>query len=345
MLDSVPLHVQILAIPAARQDESPLFNTLPAEVRTEIFSLALADYPDEARYDLETYYSRPSYFAPRKSDTRLLRTCRAIYSEAWFLPFVLKEQTHWLTTAERAPPEYSNDIQDRLPATLEQITKQHGGGKVEIKGLHVFAQMWSLEANDLRWLLRTPNLHPRCFTLTIRHTDWWWWEQDYPLSFQGNWIEVASELMPSSVREVRIELESLERKKEQIDFIAKQMTNKWFFKRVDGTALFANTAPEAIEIDRWTGTSTWNGHTWHRDEARPDQIDYYIATVVFRPLIVVERLGGEVSEVAKRAANASKFDYTKLNLRFAGKSTRPGTFLGSIYDEGWDEGGGWEPDE
>jgi hypothetical protein len=103
-----PLHARILAIPPAPQDDCLLFNRIPPEIREQIFSLTLADFPDpsaDKRYDADTYYTRPAYFAPRKSDTRLLRACRAVYREAWFLPFVLREQTHWLTSDDRAPPE------------------------------------------------------------------------------------------------------------------------------------------------------------------------------------------------------------------------------------------------
>jgi len=103
-----PIHTRILAIPPHPQDDCPLFNRFPAEIREHIFTLALADFPDpdaENRYESDTYYTRPAYFAPRKSDTRLLRTCRAVYNETWFLPFIMREQTHWLTSDERMPPE------------------------------------------------------------------------------------------------------------------------------------------------------------------------------------------------------------------------------------------------
>lgn len=119
--------------------------------------------------------TRPHYFAPRKSDLTLLRTCRAIYHETWFLPFVLREQTHWLTSSERAPPEYDAwTVWQKLSRITEKIAKQQGTDAVEIQSLRVFAQMYAVEGGQLASLLTsTPYMAPRSLTLTIRHADWW----------------------------------------------------------------------------------------------------------------------------------------------------------------------------
>ncbi|KAI6089770.1 hypothetical protein F4821DRAFT_230895 [Hypoxylon rubiginosum] len=314
-----PLHTQILSVPAAQQDESPLFGVLPAEVRSSIFALALTDYPDPApdnQYAAETCYTRPHYFAPRKSDTALLRTCRAAYAEGWFLPFMLEEQAHWLTAQDRAPPEYRvHRSQVTLRTRLQQIKEQRGDDEiVEIEGLRVFAQMYKLEGGHLAQLLKTPGLYPRRLTLTIRHTDWWYWEEDQPLRFEADWIQAVCKTLPSSVREFWIELESLEKKKGQVDSIAKQMREKWFFKRTDGAALFADVTGKNVEVSRWSGTSRWHNLTWTRDETTPGKIDYYIVSVPFRLQYAVERQGGGVSDEAMRAASSGVFNARKMRL-------------------------------
>lgn len=114
------------------------------------------------------------------------------------------------------------------------------------------------------------------------------------------------------MREFRIELESLERKKSQVNQIAKQMAEQWYFKRADNVALFADVTGKATEVDRWTGTSTWDGSTWTRDESRPGQIDYYIATVVFRPEWIVKRHGGQVNPLLVENAANGRWDQPKL---------------------------------
>lgn len=346
----------ILSVPPARQEKSPLFSRIPAELRSEIFSLALTDYPDPSpgsRYAADTCYTRPSYFAPRKTDARLLRTCRAVYQEAWFLPFILREQTHWLTAPDRAPPEYGSSQQlSNLIDTLGRIAQQHGTEHVETNGLRVFAQMWALERGHLATMLRTlPQLHPRSLTLTIRHTDWWWWESDEPLRFEGSWLRAVNErLLPPSVREFCIELESVQRKKEQLESIAKQMAERWFFKRTDGVALFADASGAANTVNTWTGSSTWHDKTWTRDETRPGEIDYYILSVVFRPRFAVERRGGQVSPRAAHNAEQEGYAVSSLELRLRWIPPTPDPRLatrenGSEEEEEVNQDDEWSGDE
>ncbi|KAK4445408.1 hypothetical protein QBC34DRAFT_413177 [Podospora aff. communis PSN243] len=322
---------RLLAVPPNPQIDSPLFNRIPPEIRHQIFTLALSSFPDPApttQYSTKTYYTRPSYFAPYKSDTRLLRTCRAVYAEAWHLPFLLREQIHWLTTGDRAPPEYSfYTSRTKLREGLRLVGQSLGdalkeGEEVEIERLRMFAQMWAVERGDVSDVLRMAGLHPRVVVLTIRHADWWWWEHDHPLRFESGWVEDVWKTLSPSVREFRIELESLDRKKDQIDRIAKQMTEKWYFIRTDGVTLFPDVTGKSTVIDRWTGTSEFDGKVWTRDESRPGEIDYYMATVVFRPEWVVRRFGGQVdSELTERA---KKGEWDSAACQLMGVVVQPG---------------------
>jgi hypothetical protein len=317
------MHERILSIPPAPQPDSLLFSLIPPEIRHEIFTYALSDFPDpspDSRYSSQTCYTRPSYFAPRKSDLRLLRTCRAVYREAWFLPFTHRTQTLWLCTPERAPPgHHAPQQQMRLRRTLAQITAGYGDGRVEMESLHVFAQMYKIEQGDLATVLRNTNLHPRSLTLTVRHTDWWWWETDEPLWFEADWIPRLSEFLSSSVRQVRIQMESLERKKGQVEAVVKHMSERWYFRRSDGEILYPDVTRKMVEVSRWTGSSTWHGNTWTRDEARPGELDYYVAEVVFRQRHVLERLGGRVSEMAVEDAERGVFDKAAMRCEATGQ--------------------------
>ncbi|KAF5023565.1 hypothetical protein F66182_4378 [Fusarium sp. NRRL 66182] len=312
------LHERILSKQQNPQDDSPLFRMLPAEVRDYIFSFVLADHPDPSpsrQYNPQTCYSRPSYFAPQRTDTRVLRTCRAIYRETWFRPFLLREHTQWATSDDRAPPKtIRRQHQPALLKMLKQIAKQQGLETVEIERLRVFAQMYKLEEGKLRTILATRLLAPRTLTLTIRHTDWWFWEHDEPLRFQGCWINDVGRAMSSSTNQFCIELESLERKKDQVDRIAEQMMEKWFFKRQDGVVLFAEAEGATKTESRWSGSSTWHNQRWIRDETAPGRLDYYIVSVTFLPRAVIERRGGNISPVAARFACERVFDGDQLCL-------------------------------
>lgn len=298
----------LLAGEAAPQDQSPLFSVLPPEVRSHICALALTDYPDpnpDRQYSPETYYMRPSYFAPRKTDTALLRTCKAIYRECWHMPFTLKEQVHWVTSSERAPPEYKYHHLEagKLGETLERIAEVQGEECSIIDHLRVFAQMWAIEQGDFEFLLRTPRLQPRVITLTIRHTDWWFWESDEPLRFEAQWIVDTAEALSDVTTEIRIELESTKRRKKQIDEIAKKMVDRWSFKKRSGVIMFPDATPGAVEVTEWSGNSTWDHQRWIRDEVEVNKIDYYVATVTFRPEAVLERRNRTISNNARKLAH------------------------------------------
>ncbi|KAF4966912.1 hypothetical protein FSARC_5476 [Fusarium sarcochroum] len=311
------LHERILAKESDPQTGSPLFCRFPAEVRDNIFSHVLTDHPDTAphqQYRENACYTRPFYFAVQSTDVRLLRTCRAIYRETWFKPFLLREQTKWATNSDRSPPRLEYNPADLpLPKMLKKIAKKLGEDKVEIERLRVFAQMFKLEEGGLAEILSMPLLAPRTLTLTIRHTDWWCWEDDEPLHFDGHWIKDVCNVMSTSTNQICIELESLERKKDQVNKIADQMVERWFFKRSDGTILFADTTASR-KVSRWRGSSTWQGQRWIRDETEPEKLDYYIVSVVFQPQFLIERRGGKISDMATKFAQNNIFDNDNLGL-------------------------------
>jgi hypothetical protein len=260
------------------QKESPLFTSCPGEIRDLICRYALSDFEERSElYDENTCYRRPGYFGPRHSDTSLLRTCQRIYREAWFLPWATRELTMFLTAPDRCPIRTTSEKE--MHPVLNLINAMHG--KTEINHIRVFPQLYRLEpGDDLQRINDLDHFHPRRFTITIRHTDWWYWETDTPLSINSTFVKECR--FPDSVRELCFELESLERRKDQINSIAKQMMEKWQFQRKDGVRLSAKDS--SIAVMRWSGSSTWGGQRWVRDETRPETLDYYVATIVFSPL-------------------------------------------------------------
>ena len=235
------------------QSQSPLFSTLPAEVRDRIFYYALADYEDTTHlYDQETCYRRPDYLAPRRSDTALLRTCQRVYQEAWFRPWTSAEHTLWLTAGDRCPQRVTTI--EKLQSSLNLLYEHHGD--TEVDHVRIFSQLYMLEnGHTLGQILALQHFHPRCMTVTIRHTDTWYWESDDPLRIASDWVKICR--FPDSLRELRVELESLERKRNQVDYMAAQMVEKWQFLRCDKSVLSAQGS--SVGIMRWSGSSTWGG--------------------------------------------------------------------------------------
>lgn len=308
----VPLHRQLLSTPAHEQSGCPLLQIVPAEIRSYIFGQALSDYEEPApskRYAEDSCWARPSYSAPRRTDIALLRTCRSIYRETWFLPFMLKEQTHWITSSDRAPPDHDVDTSpDDFCSTVAEIRQQHKLPTVEIDSLRIFTQMYKIEQDDIwRFLRRVPKLSFRRLCITIRHADFWFWERDEPLQFEGKWISRLYGVLPSTVREVVVEMETVRRKAAQLDDIAGQMARRWHFRTKDGGRLFADATPSSRDVSSWRGSSAWHNERWIRDEISKGVIEYHVVAVRFKPRRVIERAGGTVSGEALEAGAAKAF--------------------------------------
>lgn len=247
------------------QSSSLLFQ-LPGELRDRIYDFALAASEDKSQqYDSNTYWARPQYSAPRKSDLALLRTCRKAYREAWFKSWSLADHSFWLTGHDRAPR--TAVTLDRFVNALRHVYEYQG--HTEIEHVRFFAQMYVLESGSLLpRFLNTEHFHPKAITITIRHTDWWFWEDDAYLRISSM---VTQNIFPASVRSIALELETLERKKNQVDSIVSQMKSSWYFATTEGI-LSAQDTP--VEIERWRGSSTWAGERWIRDEIAPGCVDY-----------------------------------------------------------------------
>lgn len=304
------------------QNKCGLFK-VPPEIRESIFRLALADYEDPAahhQYERDSCWTRPSYTSPRRSDIALLQTCQAVFHETWFLPFMLKEQTHWITSPDRAPPHYNfESAARRLARTVRDIKRLHGQQQsVEIGSFRVFTQMYRIEGREVASFLETvPDLAFRRLYITIRHADFWFWERDERLHFDGRWIPDVCSALPSSVDEVIIEMETVKRKQKQLDDLAKQMTEMWHLRKGDGTPLFADATPNSYKVTRWQGSSSWHNQRWVRDESSKGVIEYYVAAVKFQTKLALEKRGGMVSKKALRAAKSLPFvaeNMVKLDL-------------------------------
>ena len=92
--DQKPLALSLLTnancIDAQRQ--SPLYSTIPAELRDPIWKYALESFEDTERpFNPLQRYTRPGQTAKRRVAVELLLTCRAVYVETFTLPFAVNE--------------------------------------------------------------------------------------------------------------------------------------------------------------------------------------------------------------------------------------------------------------
>lgn len=123
------------------------------------------------------------------------------------------------------------------------------------------------------------HFHPKTVTITVRYTDTLGWEHNQPLQIASSWCKWM--VLPASVSSFSLEIESLERRNDEVAYIAGEAATKWHFKRADDVNLLAT--PSEISVSKWTGPSVLGTQRWVRDETRPGQLDYFVAKVTWRP--------------------------------------------------------------
>ncbi|KAL4994520.1 hypothetical protein BDV10DRAFT_176719 [Aspergillus recurvatus] len=311
------------------QSQSPLFSTLPPEIRSEIFSYALSPFEDKTKlYAKETYWTRPGYSAPHRTYTELLRTCKRVYAESWFMPFALAEHSFYLVAQDRAPGsrtswEWEMELMEGWLKVLNEVHadgrghgQSHEGRKVEMGNVRVFAQLYLLEPGELlQSILDTKHLFPKRVHLTLRYTDFWHWEHNRRLYIGGNWVRTVR--LPESVKTFVVDFESLERRKEEVDILVSQAVEKWVFRRKDGRTLSAKSAD--LATTKWTGSSMFGGERWVRDEVRPGELDYYIVTAAWKlqPPSAADSASEEEIDMTVRVPD----DYRQLPPPYTGQES------------------------
>ncbi|KAG8629400.1 hypothetical protein KVT40_003265 [Elsinoe batatas] len=251
------------------QASCPLFD-LPPELRVQIFELVLTPTLSKTqRYPRSSIWNRPGHDRPLETgSTALLRACRRIYDEA--KKFLYQTSlTFYLTSLARRPARSLN------PHAVERWKASHPVNT----DLEVFAQLYILEnTTALQDILDLPPLQIRSVSITIRHTDWWFWEHDAPLKLHSGWSQDSQ--FPATVTKFTMHLETVSRKKNEVLLITDEL-GRWVFRRKDSKILHWLGKDDGQTERTWTGYSTLNAQRWLRDEARPEQIDYTIISLTW----------------------------------------------------------------
>lgn len=53
--------------------------------------------------------------------------------------------------------------------------------------------------------------------ITVRHTDWWYWESNVPLAMKSQWVDNLK--FVAGLQSLEVELETIERDKAQVSFL------------------------------------------------------------------------------------------------------------------------------
>lgn len=217
------LSMDIISDSVNLQTACALFTAIPPEIRNYIFRLALSPSDDiDEPYSGHSFYYRPGYQYAQVSHTELLRTCRLVYAETRLLPWSFKEHVFW---CHRGPKDSLNSPERYFKAlTDEQIAN--------VRDVHIFAQSWWLEGNFPAMCLHTP-MRMRSLKVTIRNSDWWYWEHNQLLSLKRNWTRNVSRI--DGLEQMQLELEVIQRDRPQVwTYIARGVTITDFGLIVDG---------------------------------------------------------------------------------------------------------------
>ncbi|KAG0155331.1 hypothetical protein PDIDSM_906 [Penicillium digitatum] len=272
----------IPSLPAAPLT-SPLFTVFPAEIRNRIYTFALesedvlTDDRSRSLYKQNAFYYRPGYKQPKRIQTALLQTCQQIYAEASLLPSAVNEHTFWFY---RSPP-HVKDASSPLNYFRKMAPKQ----RAQVQHLHLFTQQYFLE--DDHWsqiwdglkigddgsnLRKGCSIAPKKMTITFRHTDWWYWENDEllgidpfrpgrtcaadmgqvvsPQSAARSWGNQFSSL--PCLEELVIEFETIMRKRDQLNAIIQQAL-EWKFPIQADKSLYLVAEPKSKSVYTWSG--------------------------------------------------------------------------------------------
>ncbi|KAI8954495.1 hypothetical protein F4801DRAFT_504716 [Xylaria longipes] len=153
-IEKLPLAVQILDDPGSvdQQLRCPLFAKLPAELRELIWDYTLAGYEDlGALYPLDKSYARPGQAAPLRIAVGLLLTCRAVYLEAFLVPFQVNPMVVFDGHPDVVPPD--NPLQC-TPSNLRLCRKLRPWQFANITSVDISVQQFMLEGGSIERVSR-----------------------------------------------------------------------------------------------------------------------------------------------------------------------------------------------
>ncbi|KAF2643216.1 hypothetical protein P280DRAFT_246406 [Massarina eburnea CBS 473.64] len=94
---------------------------------------------------------------------------------------------------------------------------------------------------------------PEALTLTIRYTDWWWWEDNrpiFPIS-ETPFFAIGGVQLPESVQKMVIEFETIESKRKMLENVIGQLSKENLaWNRKDGAKLVMK---DRVEEWKWMG--------------------------------------------------------------------------------------------
>jgi hypothetical protein len=182
------------------------------------------------------------------------------------------------------------------------------GAARALQRVRLFTQMYWLEGGGgLNEIFRSTRFRPTVLTITIRYSDWWFWEDNEPLRMQERWL---SRFQGSpGLKQLKVEYETLSWKKEEMMKII--LRNKsWklpILREQDGDSMesdgYLSAEDTVLHEWKWEGPSKLDGQTWQH-HGPGETIEYVVVTDTWN------FMEGPMSEmdVAKRVNSDDDYD-------------------------------------
>lgn len=135
----------------------------------------------------------------------------------------------------------------------------------------------------MRVLLAQRQFRPTQLTITIRYSDWWFWENDEPLRMEEGWLR--SFVGNPGLRILRVEYETLTRKRDEMMRIIER-NKKWKLPvgrvRGGGSQFEGYLVAENTELKewKWRGTSKLGGQAWSHHTG--ETVEYVVVMDTWR---------------------------------------------------------------
>jgi hypothetical protein len=266
------------------QRASLLCSGLPYEIRREIWTMTLLPYQNTRAPILayDSYAYRPSTEFPMIQAVFLLRICRLIYSESHDLPVSLRTFISWLLAGEDRRPHnrsHSPGFHRLSPKDLQRVRYFHAyAAQADLE-----RPEWVQSALTSSRFTEHPLVGKYICTLyvTIRHTDFWWWERDNILrmdhrkEYNEQWRS-GLDVLPNLEKMV-FDLETLERRADEMDALVKEV-KEWKIALKDKRILSSDGIP--VQTHTWVGTSRFSGG--QRVPVGTSSLSYYVATITWK---------------------------------------------------------------
>ncbi|KAH6874659.1 hypothetical protein BKA70DRAFT_1208691 [Coprinopsis sp. MPI-PUGE-AT-0042] len=273
-----------LAVDPHPQSASPLFSEFPAEIRSEIFTLAVASFLDTSNaYPFDAYYFRLGNTAPKRTDLTLLRTCKQVYQETKELVWRKgngndEEVLWWGTVRSQRPPEHNHQIPELKNSPCQTRRQRAFATSLEwsrVLSIHIFTPVHSFSSIGLKkTFIRAPGLRPHTVKVTIRDTH----------ASASRMPRTQPFCFPESVEMFILELGSIEHKEGELTKQTRERLDnkkKWRWKRLDDV-YFELDEKTGVQEREWEGTAKFDYQRANNDPGTVETMKYLVKVLTFR---------------------------------------------------------------